>query len=70
MKTSDKKVIFPVRITFEDGSTEIYADERELCCNLEEFNSLTDTECTVLDAEGRKVVLVLERLEVKQLAIA
>jgi hypothetical protein len=69
MKIGDERVIFPLTVTFEDGSSEAYTDEQDLCCNLEEFNSQQDTDCKVVDAEGRKVLLVLELLEVKKLVV-
>jgi len=60
---------FPLTVHFEDGSMEQYESIRDLECNLEGFDSNCDTECQVLDAKGRPVVLVLKLLRVKELRL-
>ena len=61
---------FPVTVTFEDGSIERYESIRDLECNLEEFDSSKDTCCQVNDANGRRVILVLHLLKVRELRTA
>lgn len=67
MKASD--VVFPLTIRFEDGSTELYSDERDLATNLEDFNSEVDVQCDVRDALGRQVFLRLKLLNIEELRL-
>ena len=55
---------WPIIVTFEDGTEEQYINEEDLECNLEFFNSTTDSACKVRDSTGKKVHLVLENLEI------
>jgi len=61
---------FPISVTFEDRSVERYESIHDLECNLEEFDSNKDTQCSVTDAEGRSVVLVIRLLKVVEFRIA
>lgn len=69
VNTNPKEVIFPLTVRFEDGSTELYSDERDLETNLEDFNSEIDTECQVVDALGRQVFLRLKLLSIEELRL-
>jgi hypothetical protein len=62
--------LFPISVTFEDGSTERYANVDELECNLEDFDSEQSPDCLVVDAQGRRLVLKLKMLELKELRVA
>lgn len=63
----DSNVVFPITITFEDGSIEQYKSVEDLQFNLEYFNSDRAPECRVVDAQGRRVHMKLEALELKEL---
>jgi hypothetical protein len=63
-------VLFPVCVTFEDGLTERYADVEDLECNLEDFDSESSPGCHIVDARGRRVVLKLKLLQLKELRLA
>jgi hypothetical protein len=62
--------LFPIYVTFEDGSTECYLDIDHLECNLEDFDSEQAPDCSVVDAHGRPLVLKLKMLELKELRLA
>lgn len=63
------EVAFPVIVTFENGETERYSSVDELECNLESFDSDTESQCKVVDAHGRPVHLKIELLELKELRL-
>jgi hypothetical protein len=63
-------VVFPLVVTFEDGESESYADERDLAAKLEDFDSAVDADCHVADALGRPVFLRLKVLRLVELRLA
>ncbi len=63
------EVIFPLEIQFEDGSTEQYESREDLACNLEEFDSDLDVECSIRDKLGRPVRLKMKHLKIIELTI-
>jgi len=60
--------IFPISVSFEDGSVESFDDILDLETNLEMFDSDLSPKCIATDALGRRIrlrinnVLVLEEL--------
>ncbi len=60
---------WPLTVTFSNGESADYQDVEDLECNLEFYDSNQDLRCTVKDAAGRDVYLVLE-FEVKELRLA
>ena len=58
---------FPISVFFhEDGDKWVLNDHTELASNLEWFDSRDENEnTTVTDSRGRKVVIVVEKLELK-----
>ena len=65
----DEGIEFPLTVTFEDGSTEQYADQSDLEMNLEEFDSSTEPECRVVDANGHYVELTLRLLRLESVRL-
>ncbi len=65
----DSEVEFPLTVTFEDGSAEDYSDQPDLEMNLEDFDSNDPQGCSVTDARGREVELVLKLLQLKSLKL-
>ena len=63
------EVVFPVRVTFENGLVESYSSVIDLERNLEHFDSDTAKGCSVVDALGRQVHLKLDTLELKELSL-
>jgi hypothetical protein len=63
------EVVFPLSVTFEDGSVEQYESVEDLEQNLEDFDSDIDVACRVGDHLGRPVYLRLKLLEVKELCL-
>ena len=61
---------FPISVNFDDGTTDMFDDVRDLECNLEHFDSEDAPGCTVFDAAGRRLVLRIELLELKDLRLA
>lgn len=64
------EVKFPLTVRFEDGEEEQYENVEELECNLEDFDSDTDTLCQVWDALKRPVHLKLRLLTLKELSLS
>ncbi len=66
MAASDKPS-FPITVTFiEDGDTWVLDTPSELECNLEWFDSRDPEEnATITDSKGRKLLVVVEKLELK-----
>lgn len=65
-----EKVVFPIAVKFEDGTTELFDDVASLETDLEVFDSESSPDCEVTDALGRVVRLrVSERLELKDLSL-
>ena len=62
-------VVFPIRVTFGDGTTEMYEDVADIECNLEQLDSLSSPDCTVTDAKGRRLVLRVELLDLQELRL-
>ena len=60
-------IAFPVYVTFEDGTTEAFDDVSDLECNLEHFDSELSPTCSVFDANGQRLVLRIDLLELKEL---
>jgi hypothetical protein len=60
-------VKFPLSVTFENGEVETYVNEKDLICNLEEYDSESETQCKIVDSDGREVFLVLKLLDLKEL---
>ncbi len=62
--------VFPITVTFYDYEgihRNIYKTELEICEDLEYFNleyNILDDYAVVVDAKGRKVILVVEHLEI------
>ena len=63
----NKMPIWPLKVTYEDNSEEEFANQEELECNLEYFNSAYDSGCKVYDDTGNEVHLVMEELAIKEL---
>lgn len=64
------KVVFPISVKFEDGTTETYDDVKSLETDLEVFDSESSPDCEVTDALGRRVRLrVDENLVLKELSL-
>jgi hypothetical protein len=63
------EVVFPLSVTFEDGSVEKYESVEDLAQNLEDFDSDIDVGCRVDDNLGRAVHLKLKLLEVQELSV-
>jgi hypothetical protein len=63
-------VVFPISVSFEDGTLEHYDDARDIELNLEHFDSESSPGCHVADHQGRKVVLRVELLELKELRLS
>jgi len=61
-------VMFPIKITFEDGSAELYAHINDVECNLEDFDSDSEKKCIVTDANGRQLRLIVRLLELKEIS--
>ena len=61
---------FPVSVTFDDGTTDVFDDIEDLECNLEHFDSERAPGCTVLDAQGQRLVLRIELLHLEELRLA
>lgn len=53
------QIQFPLTLTWDDGSTQTLKDTADIECNLEDFDSATEPNCCVKDANG-----VLVRLKV------
>jgi hypothetical protein len=65
------KVVFPICVRFEDGTTESYDDVESLETDLEVFDSESSPDCEVTDALGRRVRLkVDETLVLRELSLA
>lgn len=65
-KTTD--VSFPIRIRFDDGTTEDYFTVQDIEYNLEDFDSTLESGCEVVDSNGRKVKLIVKLLSVKEIS--
>jgi len=61
--------VFPLRITYETGEHEDFANEVDLAQDLEHFDSERALGCEVTDALGKPVRLVVDLLEVKRLEV-
>ena len=63
---------FPLKVVFHEDQDEwTLATEDEAACNLEWFDSSSsDENATVTDSLGRKVHLVVEKLEMKLCVLA
>ncbi|WP_050924955.1 hypothetical protein, partial [Vibrio harveyi] len=68
----ENKPKFPISVTFlEDGEVWVLDNINELGSNLEWFDSSDpEEEALVKDVENRDVVLVVEKLEVKEFKLA
>ena len=68
----ENKPKFPISVTFlEDGEVWVLDNINELGSNLEWFDSSgPEEEALVKDADNRNVVLVVEKLEVKEFKLA
>jgi len=64
-----KMPMWPLKVTYEDNSEEEFANQEELECNLEYYNSDHDLGCKIHDVSGNEVHLVMEELAVKELWI-
>ena len=64
----NSSVQFPITILFSEGGQEIYDDEMDVCLNLEYFDSSKG--CSVKDATGKPVWLVVDALQIKRCEIA
>ena len=64
------KPTFPLTVTFDDGTVEVFSDPNALAWGLEWFDTddpsdnITDVHGTVQDAHGRPVSLKIEALEI------
>jgi hypothetical protein len=65
----DTEVVFPISVTFEDGSVELYESIEDLALNLEHFDSSRDIDCRVQDNLGQPVHLILKLLDVQELRL-
>jgi len=63
----DNNPKWPLVVTFEDGTQEKYENEKDLGCNLEFYNSDKDIECSVTDATGKEVYLILHNHKIEEL---
>lgn len=55
MTHTDKEVVFPLTMTWEDGSKQKFQSRAELECDLEDFDSAREPSCKLVDAYGRDV---------------
>ena len=72
LKTTDQaRPRYPITVhSLDDNDRVSYDNERDLACDLEWFDSEDPEEhAEVLDADGRRVHLKIERLEVKVLKL-
>ena len=69
MRLTDE-VAFPLRLVDEDGEIEFFEDIGDLQCNLEDYDSETDTESNLTDANGRPVLLRISTTFIKKLELA
>jgi hypothetical protein len=65
---SIEKPSFPIIISWhEDGDVESFKNEIDAACTLEWFDSTDkDFDVTVVDSNGKPVILVVEELEIKK----
>jgi len=57
MNSIDPKVVFPITMTWEDGSTQVLPNLASLECDLEDFDSAREPTCKIVDAEGFDVTV-------------
>jgi len=69
VKDGQHEVMFPLTVRFEDGTSEVYEDQRDLELNLEDFDSDYYSGCEVRDALGRQVFLRLKLLKMEELRL-
>ena len=69
---NNQKPAFPLTVVFEeDGDTWVLNNEEEAANSLEWFDSRkADEKAKITDSLGRKVTLVVEKLEVKLCEVA
>lgn len=61
---------FPLRISFADGSTEVFDNEEDVRLNLEWLDTDDqDDPVTVVDRLGRRVRLKIKFLEIQEFAV-
>lgn len=65
----DADVVFPISIRFEDGEVEEFQNREDLELDLEYFDSEKATDCEVTDKLGRRVLLKVHALEIKELSV-
>jgi len=65
----DSQVVFPIIVTFEDGSRDEYNDIAEIECNLEDFDSEQETRCYVVDQMGQELNLRVKLLSLKEISV-
>ncbi len=57
MKHIDSSIVFPLTLTWEDGSTQSLSSLADIECNLEDYDSSRELNCSIVDAEGFDVHL-------------
>jgi hypothetical protein len=63
----DSSIQYPITVQWEDGEVTSYNNRAEMECTLEDFDSLSTPECTVTDASGSKLILVLDLMHLERL---
>lgn len=63
----DPEVAFPIRVLFANGEFSIFTSVSDLECNLEDFDSDREKECTAVDANNRLLRIKLSTLHLSEL---
>jgi hypothetical protein len=67
MSRVDNNVVFPLLLTWEDGSKQLFANRAALECDLEDFDSEKEPKCKMVDAEGYEVAIKVSLTWVERL---
>ena len=67
MNRIDANVVFPLLLTWEDGSTDEFESRGALECDLEDFDSEKEPNCKMVDAEGHEVSIKVSMTWVERL---
>ncbi len=67
MSRDDNNMVFPLLLTWEDGSKQLFANRAALECDLEDFDSEKEPNCKIVDAEGLEVSIKVSMTCVERL---
>lgn len=67
MSQIDPKVVFPLVLTWDDGSKDEFESRGELECDLEDFDSEREPNCKMVDAEGYEISIKVSMTWVERL---